>query len=478
MPSIPQETIDKVLDSTDIVELIGSYVTLKKVGESFQGLCPFHKEKTPSFSVSAEKRMFRCFGCGAAGNAITFIKKHQNLPFPEAVRLLAEKAGIAMETEEDKKREALIFCLAKAQEEFRAELKSGAYLSPLRYLEERSIKAHTQEEFGIGYAGSVIDLIGSLKKWGIKNKAVPLSIGILKEKEKGITCPFISRITLPIFDRKGDIVGFGGRSVEKSQQAKYINSSDSMVFSKRRCLFGLNRLSPINDTIIVVEGYFDVLSLHQGGFTNTVGLLGTELTTEQAKILERLAHNVIFLFDSDTGGKAALLKCLKAPIQNINPRAVLLPQGDPDEFIRKRKAAELEGLIEKAKGIRETAVEIIRERAKNEKIDELTEEAARIAAEIPDSVEASLFAEQAAKALNIPGWALQEKTQARREKREKIAERKRELEKFIVNTLLENPNFRDTNKLAAVEELFEEGEEKRMLSQILKGEIGPEQDKQ
>jgi DNA primase len=449
--------------------VIGSYVTLKKVGQNFQGLCPFHNEKTPSFSVSPDKGMFRCFGCQASGNVITFIKRHQNLPFPDAVRLLGEKAGIPMETEEDKRREALFFCLAKAQEEFRRQLKSGAYLTPIEYLKERGIREETQEEFGLGYAGSVKDLIDALKKWGIKNKRDPLSIGLLKEKEKGLTCPFMSRVTLPIFDRKGNTVGFGGRSVDDRQQAKYINSSDSAVFSKRRCLFGLKQLSPIDDTIIVVEGYFDALSLHQAGLKNTLGLLGTELTAEQVKIIEKLARNIIMIFDGDMGGKAAILKCLKNPLQHLSVKAALLPDGDPDEFIRRGKAAEITRLIENAKGIRETSIEIIRERATSERIEDLIEETTRIAAEIPDSIEAGLFAEQAAGALNIPPWTLQEKTQAKREKKEKIVERKRELEKILVNILLENPGLGDPKKLNAMKDLFEEGEERRILvEEILK----------
>src|SRR2546428_2597741 len=154
MPGIPQETIDRVVDSTNIVELIGSFVALKKIGQNFQGLCPFHDEKTPSLSVSPEKKIFRCFGCGVSGNAITFLRKHKNLPFPEAVRFLAGKARIPMETEDDKKREFFLFCLAKAQEEFTVRLRSGTYRSAMNYLTERGIKPDIQEEFALGYAGS------------------------------------------------------------------------------------------------------------------------------------------------------------------------------------------------------------------------------------------------------------------------------------------------------------------------------------
>src|SRR5713226_6692977 len=238
MPGIPQETIDRVVESTDIVELIGSYVALKKIGQNFQGLCPFHDDKTPSLSVSPEKKIFRCFGCGVSGNAITFLRRHKNLPFPEAVRFLAGKARIPMDTEEDKKRELFLFCLVKAQEEFAAQLRSDAYRSPVNYVTERGVNQATQEEFGLGYAGSVKDLIGALKKSGIK-KEVPFSVGLLKEKEQGITCPFMGRIIFPLTDQRSATIGFGGRAIDSSSQAKYINSLDSATFYKRRVLFGL-----------------------------------------------------------------------------------------------------------------------------------------------------------------------------------------------------------------------------------------------
>src|SRR5712692_8903066 len=264
MPGIPQETIDRVVEFTNIVELIGSFVALKKIGQNFQGLCPFHDDKTPSLSVSPEKKIFRCFGCGVSGNAITFLRRHKNLPFPEAVRFLAGKARIPMDTEEDKKRELFLSCLAKAREEFAAQLRSLTYRSAVNYLTERGVNQATQEEFGLGYAGSVKDLIAALKQSGIK-KEIPFSVGLLKEKEQGITCPFMGRIMFPLTDQRGATVGFGGRAIDRSSQAKYINSPDSATFNKRRVLFGLKQLRISNDTVFVVEGYFDVLTLHQSG---------------------------------------------------------------------------------------------------------------------------------------------------------------------------------------------------------------------
>ena len=401
MPGIPQETIDRVLDSTNIVELIGSFVALKKIGQNFQGLCPFHDDKTPSLSVSPEKKIFRCFGCGTSGNAITFLRRHKNLPFPEAVRFLAGKARIPMDTEEDRKRELFLFCLAKAQEEFTTQLRSGTYRSAVNYLTERGINQQIQEEFALGYAGSVKDLIAGLKKSGIKEKNIPISVGILKEKQQGVTCPFMGRIIFPLFDQRGATVGFGGRAIDPSSQAKYINSPDSAIFNKRKLLFGLKQLRIPNDTAFVVEGYFDVLTLHQAGFKNTVGLLGTELSPEQMRALENLARNAMLIFDGDPGGQAALLRCLKVPRHNLIVKAVILPEGDPDEIVREGRTAELEALIEKAKPVREAAIEIISRRKETENIEHLTDEVTRLGAEIPDALEASLFVEEAAEALRV-----------------------------------------------------------------------------
>src|SRR5437867_685522 len=468
MPGIRQETIDRVLDSTNIVELIGSFVALKKIGQNFQGLCPFHDDKTPSLSISPEKKIFRCFGCGASGNAITFLRRHKNLPFPEAVRFLAGKARIPMDTEKDKKRELLLFCLAKAQEELAAQLRSLTYRSAVNYLTERGINQETQEEFALGYAGSVKDLIAALKQSGIK-KEVPFSVGLLKEKEQGVTCPFMGRIIFPITDQRGAIVGFGGRAIDRSSQAKYINSPDSLTFNKRRVLFGLKQLRIPNDTVFVVEGYFDVLTLHQAGFKSTVGLLGTELSAEQTRILESLARNAILIFDGDPGGQAALLRCLKIQRQNLTVKAVVLPESDPDEIVREGRTAEFEALVEKAKPLREAAIEIIRQRKGKESIEHLTEEVARLGTEIPDALEANLFAQAAAEAMGLPAWVLQEKIQAKREKKERIVERKRQLERFLVNELLINPTLIPTEKLESIKDLFDEGEEKKtLLTRILK----------
>ena len=321
-----------------------------------------------------------------------------------------------MDTEEDKKRELFLFCLAKAQEEFTAQLRSGTYRSAMNYLTERGINQQIQEEFALGYAGSVKDLIAALKKSGIKDKNIPISVGILKEKEQGVTCPFMGRIIFPLIDQKGATVGFGGRAIDPSSQAKYINSPDSAIFNKRKVLFGLKQLRIPNDTVFVVEGYFDVLTLHQAGFKNTVGLLGTELSAEQMRALENLARNAILIFDGDSGGQAALLRCLKVPRHNLIVKAVVLPESDPDEIVREGRTAEFEALIEKAKPLREAAIEIISQRKEKETIEHLTEEVTRLGTEIPDALEASLFAQEAAEALESPllGAAGKDSGQARK----------------------------------------------------------------
>jgi DNA primase len=219
----------------------------------------------------------------------------------------------------------------------------------------------------------------------------------------------------------------------------------------------------------VVEGYFDVLTLHQAGFKNTVGLLGTEISVEQMRILETLVRNAILIFDGDSGGQAALLKCLKVQHQNLTIKAVIVREGDPDEIVRSGKMAEFEALIEKPKPLREAAIEIINQRKRKESIEHLTEEVTRLGTEILDALEASLFAQEAAEALSLPVWVLQEKIQARREKKERIVERKRQLERFLVNELLTNPGIIPTEKLESIKDLFDEGEEKKtLLTRILK----------
>ena len=469
MPSIAQETIDRVLDSTNIVELIGSFVALKKIGQNFQGLCPFHDDKTPSFSVSPEKKIFRCFGCGASGNAIIFLRRHKNLPFPEAVRFLADRARIPMDIEEDRKRQHFLGCLAKAQEEFAAQLRSGAYRSAVNYLTERGINEKIQEEFGLGYVGSVKDLIAALKKSGIKKREIPFGVGLLKEKEQGVTCPFIGRVIFPLTDQRGATVGFGGRAIDRSSQAKYINSPDSAIFNKRRVFFGLQQLRIPNDTVFVVEGYFDVLTLHQAGFKNTLGLLGTELSHEQMRALENLARNAILIFDGDPGGRTALLRCLKVQRQKSTLNAVILPEGDPDEIVREGRTAEFEALIQNAKPLRKVAIEIITRRKETENIELLANELTRLAAEIPDALEATSFIEEAAEALKISAWALQEKTRLKRDRRERLIERKRELEKFVVHELLQNPDLVSSEKLESIKDLFDDNDQKQiLLQQVLK----------
>ena len=184
MPPIPQATIDRVLDATDIAELIGSFIALKKLGQSFVGLCPFHEDKSPSLSVSPEKKIFRCFGCGTSGNAITFLRKHKNLPFPEAVRMLAQRAKVSFAPDTDSNREPFFLCLTKAQEEFSNQLRSGTYRSPVNYLTERGIKPDIQEEFGLGYTGSIKDLIVALKKAGISKKKFPSALVFSKRKTR------------------------------------------------------------------------------------------------------------------------------------------------------------------------------------------------------------------------------------------------------------------------------------------------------
>jgi DNA primase len=279
----------------------------------------------------------------------------------------------------------------------------------------------------------------------------------------------MGRIIFPLTDQRGATVGFGGRTIDTSTQAKYLNSSDSPIFNKRKILFGLKQLRISNDTILVVEGYFDVLTLHQAGFTYTVGLLGTEITSEQAAILKTFARNAILIFDGDAGGQAALLRALKTPSLNLNVKAVILPSGDPDEMVRDGLIGEFEALIEKARPIQEAAIEIIVRRKETESIALLTDEVTRLGAEIPDPLDACRFIDEVAQALNVPVWALQEKTHLKRDKKERLIERKKQLEKFVVHELLAHPGIIPCDKLESIKDLFDDNDQKQiLLTRILK----------
>ena len=348
---IPDDKISEIKESCNIVHLINEYVPLKKVGINYKGLCPFHSEKEPSFTVSETKQIFHCFGCGSGGNAFTFLMKFEHLSFPEAAKKLAQKCGIELPQKEPSptqknlmgEKEKLLMINDLSTEYYTTLLthtKEGE--KARQYLKKREISEAIIIDYKLGFASHHWD--GLLKF--LKKRGVPLDlaqkIGLIKPGKKGelYDC-FRKRIIFPIINYNQRIIGFGGRSIGEDI-SKYINSSDSLIYKKSNSLYGLNvALNFIRkeDFVILVEGYFDLLSLHQYGIKNVVAPLGTALTDGQIKLLKRFTRNVVIAFDTDESGSRATIKSLPLFLENgISPKVILLPPGvDPDSFIHREK---------------------------------------------------------------------------------------------------------------------------------------------
>ena len=341
----PDEVIEEVRSSNNIVDVIGSYVRLQKKGSSYFGLCPFHNEKSPSFSVSPNKQMYYCFGCGAGGNVFTFIMEYENQTFPEAMKVLADRAGIALPeaelTEEQKrernKRQLLLEINKTAANYFYYQLNNEQGQQAREYLENRKLSKETQIHFGLGYASKYSnDLYLYLKKKGYSDQILK-ETGLLTYDEKhGAHDKFWNRVMFPIMDVNNKVIGFGGR-VMGDGTPKYLNSPETMLFDKSRHLYGLNYARTSRKSyMIICEGYMDVIAMHQAGFTNAVASLGTAFTMQHSVLLKRYTQEVRLAYDSDGAGQKAALRAI--PIlksAGINVRVIHMnPYKDPDEFIK------------------------------------------------------------------------------------------------------------------------------------------------
>lgn len=343
----PEELIEDIRIQNDIVDVLSQYIRVNKKGNSYFGLCPFHNEKTPSFSISRDKQMYHCFGCGVGGNVITFIMEYENYSFIEAIKHLADRVNITLPepeiSEEVKKamnyKQSLIDANKLAARYFYYQLRSDRGKKALQYLQERGISDETIKKFGLGYSNFFRDdLYNYLKKQNFDDKLL-FDTGLLLEEKskKGVYFDrFFNRIMFPIFDVHNKVIAFGGR-IMGDGNPKYLNSPETKLFDKSRNLYGLNfaRTSRKNN-IIIVEGYMDVISLHQAGFTNAVASLGTAFTTGQASLLNRYTDEVIIAYDSDTAGINATLRAIPI-LKNVGLDVRVLKINkykDPDEFIK------------------------------------------------------------------------------------------------------------------------------------------------
>lgn len=341
----PEELIEEVRTRNDIVEVISGYVRLQKKGSNYFGLCPFHNEKSPSFSVSPVKQMYYCFGCGAGGNVITFLMEYENQTFPEAVRTLAQRAGIALPEADDSKearqadsrRAKLLEINKEAAKYFYYQLRTERGSVGMEYLRKRELSDETMNHFGLGYANKYSnDLIQYLKSKGYSEDLIR-DAGLCNVDEKhGMYDKFWNRVMFPIQDINHRVIGFGGR-VMGDGKPKYLNSPETEIFDKSRNLYGLNfARTSRKGNVILCEGYMDVIAMHQAGFTQAVASLGTAFTSGQASLLRRYANEILLSYDSDGAGVNAALRAIGILKEaGMTGRVINLePYKDPDEFIK------------------------------------------------------------------------------------------------------------------------------------------------
>lgn len=351
-----EEILEEIREKNDIVDVISSYIRIQKKGNSHLGLCPFHNEKTPSFSVSAQRQVYTCFGCGQSGDVISFVMKYENYSFIEAVKHLAQRAGIQLEdnsyTEEDRikqdRKSSLLQMHKEAAKYYYYCLGKNSFA--LNYLKNRGIKEDTIRKFGLGFAPKSSDSLYKFLKKDYDDELIKLS-GLAIIEEKGAKDRFWNRIMYPIMDVHNKVIGFGGR-VLGDALPKYINSSESLIFDKSRQLYGLNfaKLSK-EDSLILCEGYMDVISLHQAGVDNAIAALGTAFTPTHANILKRYTKKLILCLDADTAGINAAKRAISILREtDISVYVIdLLPYKDPDEFIKNLSKEEFELRLKNSK---------------------------------------------------------------------------------------------------------------------------------
>ncbi len=372
MGFIPNEQVTQILDATDIVELIGEYVQLKPAGRNHQACCPFHREKTPSFSVNADKQIFKCFGCGIGGGAAKFLMEMENLSFPESLRFLADRAGIVIREEKGNfknnqsdnqhlaqptginKSDVMAIAKLAAKYFFNNLQTSNKSQEVINYLRTRGINEKIQNYFGLGLAPQGWDtFLNFATKRGV-SKELLLAAGLVKQKDNGgLYDTFRDRLMFPIFDVNSRVIAFGARTLGNDKGPKYLNSSESIIFNKSKQLYGLNRAK---DTIkelghaIVMEGYTDVIAAHFGGSTNAVATLGTSITKEHARLLSRYCQKITVMYDSDNAGQKAADRSIGILLsEDLDVRIASVPEGkDPGDLMQEGRVDEFNQIINSA----------------------------------------------------------------------------------------------------------------------------------
>ncbi len=412
------EIIEKVKNNNDIVDVISQYVALKRSGRNYFGLCPFHNEKSPSFSVSPDKQIFHCFGCGVGGNVFHFISKIENINFKESIELLAERANIklpVLDSSEDSQKLELkskVYEINKIAAEFYHEnLYKPTSKQAQEYIKKRKLDNNTLKSFLIGYSGNFDELYTLLKSKGFTEEQILASSLVNKSDNGKFIDRFRKRLMFPIQDVRGRIIAFGGRVLDDSKP-KYINSPENIVYSKGRHLFGLN-IAKKYDTkkIIIVEGYMDAISLHQRGISNAVASLGTALTEAQGRLLRNTAEQVIIGYDADVAGQAATLRGLEI-LQNLGcDIRILQIEGakDPDEFVVKYGPERFNLYVEKAISLVEYKVKMLKKNLNLENTGDkikFLNEIAKVLARVENNMEKEVYVDKISREYGISKEAI------------------------------------------------------------------------
>ena len=413
-----EELIEEVRNSNDIVDVISQYVVLKRSGRNFFGLCPFHKEKSPSFSVSPDRQIFHCFGCGAGGNVIHFLQKIENIDFRDTMELLADRAGIVLPTiensAEDKKqllKKKVYEINEKTALFFHENLYKPDSVQAQEYIKKRKLDNKTLKSFRIGYSGNYNELYTYLKKEGYSDEEIIASTLVVKNDNGSYVDRFRKRLMIPILDVRNRVIAFGGRVLDDSLP-KYINSPESIVYSKGRNLFALNIAQNSNPREqIVVAGYMDAISLYQRGINNVVASLGTALTEAQGRLLRKYCEKVIISYDSDGAGQAATLRGLEI-LKSIGCDVrILQMEGakDPDEYVIKYGSGRFNLLVEDAISLVEFKVKVLKKQLDinntNDKIKFLNE-ISKILTAVDNNIEQEVYIEKIASEYNISKEAI------------------------------------------------------------------------
>lgn len=396
-------SIKELLGKIDIVDVISSYIELKRVGNNYAAICPFHPEDTPSFYVSPSKGIFKCFGCGVGGDVIKFVSLYENVDYWEAIERLAKRYNIPIKLRRRDKDSKLLIAFQKVTDFYHKELRENKQV--LEYLQKRGIESKTINKFSLGFGGNSEKLVNLLKEEGLL-EIYERSSNLIKVEDGVYRDLFKNRLVIPIRDIKGDIIAFGGRSLDGSHP-KYVNSPESEVFKKRSTLFGIYEAKDYireKDEVIIVEGYFDLISLWQEGIRNCVAPLGTALTEEHAHILSKLAKRVILLYDGDKAGRKGVRSSVPYLLASgMQVRVVYLPEGeDPDSLVRKDPRA-LKELLKSSQDLENYLIQKIREG------DKLAfEDLLYFCSFIPDSIRRYELLKEVSRITGLPMISLQD----------------------------------------------------------------------